>query len=301
MLKKLILFAAILSLSACAFDKDSSRVNAKETAEREKLLMMYTPVKGVYRGTVTTDSSQQPVELHLFTLENEAGKNANGEDRYLISLRGNYKKLSSVEPDQNFKARYVPETGKLILTTVKALLETDDVHTINAEISNQKITGEAITISGEIGRLELTLVSSASSKPGSSESDFNERLRRQYQAVAGTYSGDNILNGKVTFKMQIVLRVVEKDMGGSKTRPQLVGEFSRSDDSGEFNMVLTSFYQPDLSPPKLVLTGRLFIGNPNNNAYEATFEGVVIDGNYHGSWSSNARGFQGDFILKKVK
>ncbi len=316
MLKKLILFAAILSLSACAFDKDSSRVNAKEAAEREKLIQTYKPVEGLYRGTMTTDTFTQPVELRMFTLEVEAGKNANGEERYLKVMRGNFKKMNSVDPNTSFKARFVPETGELILTNSKENLEADDVHTINANVSGQKINGDAITVSGDIGKLELTLISSASNKPGNSETEFNERLRRQYESIAGTYVGENILDGKVTFKGTLILYVMEKEVdpsaGGKnssasvapstvkKLQPQLVGEFQRSDDpSNDLALILATSYQPEAAPPKLIMTGKL--GRITNVPYEANFQGVFIDGHYLGSWRSSTRGFQGDFILKKVK
>lgn len=322
MFKNLILFATTLGLSACAFDKDSSKVNAKDTADRLRLEQAYKPLaNNVYRGTITTDTFQQPIELRLFMLEVKDGKNANGEDRYLKVLQGNLRKTNSVDASNNYNARFISETGELILSNVAEKdLSSDDVHTVNAVVNGDKITGQSITVSGDVGIVDLTLYSNSSSKPGNSESEFNERLRRQYEAIAGTYVGDNVFDGKVNFKATLVLYVLEKEVpnssgsssssgssnggtpapGTKKIRPELMAEFTRSDDpSNDLALLLTSVYQPEAVPAKLIMTGKL--GRITNVPYEANFSGVFIDGNYHGSWRSSTRGFQGDFILKKVK
>src|SRR5690606_30553714 len=123
-----------------------------------------------------------------------------------------------------------------------------------------------------------------------------------------------------TFKGTLVLYVMEKEVpnspgssgssgssnGGTpapatkKLRPELMAEFSRSDDpDNDLLLILNSVYQPEAVPAKLIMTGK--VGRYSNLPYEASFSGVFIDGNYHGSWRNSTRGFQGDFILKKVK
>ena len=294
MLKKIILLAAVLGLSACAFDKDESKVNAKEAADRAKIESIYKPIEGVYRGTLTTDTVKQPVELRLFILEVQSGQNANGEDRYLKVLRANLKQTNSTDPSSNFKARYIQETGELILSNSSTSFMDNEAHTINAKVIGEKIVGDAVTIAGQVGQIELSLTSKSSNRPDNSDGEFKERLRRQYQAIVGTYVGENILEGKATFTGTLTLSIVEKEIG-----PYLVGQFKRNDDPlNDMMMILTSTYEPQYSPARLTMTGKLSHTNIN---YEANFQGVFIDGNYHGSWRSSTRGFQGDFILKKVK
>ncbi|WP_374078393.1 hypothetical protein [Bdellovibrio bacteriovorus] len=297
MLKKLILSVAMLSLAACAFDKDTSDDNAREVAERQRQLNTYSRVVGFYSGKLTTPAAQQDVELRLFTLENEAGKNSNGDERYSVVLRGNYKKLNPVGPGYNFKARYIPETAELILTNDSTALGVDDIHTINAKFSGQKIIGEVKSVSGVIGVLDLTLTSNERQAPGNNEeNEYYERLRRQYESIAGTYAGNNTVDGKAKFSFTISLQVIKVGL-----TPQIVGEFKRSDDPGEsVSLTLTAVYQPELSPAILTLTGVPRF-NPTNSPYKATFEGTLIGDEYKGSWRTNIKGFEGDFVLKKVK
>lgn len=297
MLKKLILSVAMLSLAACAFDKDTSDDNAREVAERQRQLNTYSRVVGFYSGKLTTPAAQQDVELRLFTLENEAGKNSNGDERYSVVLRGNYKKLNPVGPGYNFKARYIPETAELILTNDSTTLGVDDIHTINAKFSGQKIIGEVKSVSGVIGVLDLTLTSNERQAPGNNEeNEYYERLRRQYEGIAGTYVGNNTVEGKAKFSFTISLQVIKVGLA-----PQIVGEFKRSDDPGEsVSLTLTAVYQPELSPAILTLTGVPRF-NPTNSPYKATFEGTLIGDEYKGSWRTNIKGFEGDFVLKKVK
>ena len=294
MLQKIILLVALLGLSACAFDKDTSKANAKEVAERERQLQTYSKVTGLYRGTLTTGEAQQSVELRLFTLENEAGKNSNGDERYSVVLRGNYRKMNPVGPGYNFKARYIPETAELIFTN-DAALGADDIHTINAKLAGQKIVGEVKSLSGIIGVLDLSLSSTEARTPGNSENEYNESLFRQYAKIAGVYKGDNVVDGKVNFTVTLTLQVIF-----DKKVPMLIGKFHRDDDtSGIIDMNLTTAYQPDLVPAILSMTGTLVV--PGNVPYSASFYGTIENDTYTGSWRSNTRGFQGDFVLKKVK
>lgn len=316
MLKKLILSVAMLSLAACAFDKDKSKNNSKEAADLQEQSVAYEKITGTYTGKLTTPSSQQDVELRLFTLSEPIGRNSNGDDIYRWVLRGNYKKLNPVGPGFNFKIRYIPETAQLILTNAQVggssnnssgdsnnnspkdpTIGLDDIHTINARIQGQQIIGEVKSISGVIGTLTLNLASSESNVPGNNEqNEYYERLHRQYESISGTYAGDNVINGKVKFGFKVILQAVKA--GGV---PYLIGEFKRDDDPADsVTLTLTALYQPELATPTLTLIGKPRY-NPNNSPYQATFEGTLIGDEYKGSWRTNIKGFEGDFVLKKVK
>lgn len=296
MFKNILIIIVAFTLGACAFDQDTGAENAREVAERQKQLATFSKVTGFYSGKLTTSSVQQDIELRLFTLEKEAGKNSRDEDRYTVVLRGNYKKINPVGPGYNLKARYIPETAELILTNESVNVSVDDVHTINARIVGNKIIGEVKSISGLIGILDLTLSSNERQTPGNNEeNEYYERLRRQYEAIAGVYTGQNVIDGKAKFSFTISLQVVKVGM-----EPQLIGEFKRSDDPSEsVSLTLTAIYQPELAPPLLTLSGTPRY-NPNNSPYKATFEGTLVDGVYTGSWRTNIKGFEGNFTLNKV-
>ncbi|MEK2644569.1 hypothetical protein [Bdellovibrio sp. BCCA] len=302
MLKKLILSVAILSLAACAFDKDKSKNNSKEAADLQEQSNNFEKVVGTYGGKLTTPSSQQDVELRLFTLSEPIGKNSDGEDIYRLVLRGNYKKLNPVGPGYNFKIRYIPQSSQLIFTNSvvgtagESNLGPDDIHTINAQIRGQQIVGQVKSVSGVIGALNLTLSSTENNVPGNNEqNEYYERLRRQYESISGTYAGNNVVDGKAKFGFKITLQVIKDG-----AVPLLIGEFKRDDDPGEtVSLTLTAVYQPELTPATLTLTGKPRY-NPNNSPYQATFEGTLIGDEYKGSWRTNIKGFEGNFVLRKA-
>ncbi|KYG62605.1 hypothetical protein AZI87_15010 [Bdellovibrio bacteriovorus] len=296
MLKKLILATALLGVVGCAFNKDNPNNNATEVSDRQKQLNTYNRVTGFYTGKLTTTATQQDVELRLFTLEDESGTNANGEERYRIVLRGKFQFNSNKLQLVNMKARFIPETSELILRNEAASPGIDDVHTINAKVVGQKIVGEVKSVSGVIGVLDLTLASNQSSAPGNTEeNEFYERLRRQYESFAGTYVGNNVKDGKAAFQFQIRLQVVKEGIV-----PKIIGELTRSDDpKNTATLTLTGLYRGETTPPSLVLTGipRLFPSSP----YKATIDGVLDGDTYKGTWVSNVNGFEGEFVLNKIK
>lgn len=295
MIKTFILIATLISLAGCAFDKDNANNNAAEMSNRLKQLEKFSRVVGLYTGKLTTSAGQQDVELRLFTLENEAGTNANGDERSRIVLRGNYKKINPVGPGYILKAIYYPETGELILNNDAANPGVDDVHTINARLQNQKIAGEAKSISNLIGILDLALSTNERKTPGNTEeNDYYARLRRQYENISGTYAGENIVNGKADHRFSIELRV---SMDG--VVPKLTGNYNRENHPEVAVNFTSAVYQPDLNPPRLTLKGTpSYFGGTN---FVATFDGILTAEEFVGSWETSIRGYQGEFKLKKVK
>ncbi|MEN0058061.1 MAG: hypothetical protein AAGB31_04450 [Bdellovibrio sp.] len=298
MLKNILLLPVLIGLASCAFDKNAGNDNAKEVEERQAQLAAFSPVIGTYSGYLTRASGRQDVQLRLFTLEERSGTNSNGESRYRVVLRGTYDRINPAGSLFNFEARYIPETGALILTNISSDLALDDIHTINAEIRGQRIVGEAKSISGPVGQVDLQLSSNSSNTGGGErEDEYYDRLRRQYQAIAGTYAGDNVVDGKTTFSFKIKLEVVDSYVN-SKVVPAIVGTFTRDDapENMAVTLNLTVIYRPDLNPPRLSIKG-----TPQSStvAYTATFEGVLVEGVYTGSWSSTRRNHEGTFNLTK--
>lgn len=295
MFKSLILILTLVGFVGCAFDNDSANNNAAEMSNRTKQLEKFSRVVGLYTGKLITSTSQQDIELRLFTLESEAGTNANGDERSRIVLRGNYKKINPVGPGYILKAIYYPETGELILNNDANNITADDVHTVNAIVNGQQIFGEAKSISNVIGTINLQLSSNQSQTPGNTEqNEYYSRLRRQYENISGTYAGESILNGKVDHRFTIELRV---SMDG--VVPKLTGNYNRENHPEVAVNFTTAVYQPDLNPPRLTLKGTpSFFGG---TSYVATFDGTLIGDEYKGSWENSIRGYQGDFSLKKIK
>lgn len=296
MFKKLILVLCALSLTACAFDQDKTKNDAKEAEERARLLSKYNAVVGNYAGKLSTGNSEKDIEVSIFTLEDSEDSNSTGEATNRVILRSSYKSINPASASLNLKVRYIPETSELIFTNANSNPGPDDVHTINAKIRGQTIEGQVKSLSGLMGTMKVTLQSTESSKPGNDnqEHEYYERLRLQYEAIAGTYSGANIKGGKTTYIFTINLQVVKEGKV-----PKLIGRFDRADDpSGSVSLYLKVNYQSELNPPALTITGTSI---QHSSDYVATFDGTLVNGEYKGSWQNNKQGFQGDFVLKKVQ
>lgn len=306
-----LMMSLVLSLTGCAFDKDDSKTNQAEVEARLKLLEKFNRVKGTYVGKLTTPTAVQDVSLNIFIQDVPNGTNTNGDTTYRVALKGNYKKLNPVGPGYNLLIRYTAETAEIIMSNEAANsgngssgtnapmnnVGPDDIVSINAKISGQKILGTAFSNSGAIGTLDLALAADQSEVSGDNQQqEYYDRLFRQYESAAGVYEGANVIGGKASFTFKITLQVIKRG-----NIPYLIGQYDRDDDPNRnVSLNLVATYQPELQPPQLTLVGKPLFSGPNSS-YEGTFTGILQNDQYQGSWKTNVRGFEGDFVLKKRK
>lgn len=296
MIKKFLTIITVLTLSACAFNNDNPNNNSEEILERQRQLEKFNRIVGLYTGKLYTSTSAQDVEIRLFTLDENAGSNSNGADRLRKVLRASFAKTNPVSFETSLKGVYYPETGELTFVNIAepGKITIDDIHTINANINNQKITGEVKSISNVIGRLEVTLSSNQSSGGGDNQTiEYYKRLRQEYETITGTYAGENIVDGKPQYNFTLELRLKPDGIV-----PKLIGFFRRENLASVTMNFTNVVYQPNLNPPQLTIhaTPRDF----GKSATFATFEGILINDEYTGSWSTETNGFQGSFKLKKI-
>lgn len=308
MFKKIILASALAGLVACSYNGDSRDGNRalrqKDNEQREIQESEFNSISGLYTGKLIIGAAQQDVKLRLFTLEQKLDQpGPDGSDRFRKVLRGNYKPTHPVGQAYNFYAGYTPETGALVLTNAglttadgKSIpLGVDDIHTINAIVSGDFIKGEVKSPSGPMGRIELTRSANENQTPGNNEGRQNyDDLKREYQRVAGVYQGENMKGDKVVLTLN--LEVVD-----GIDAPSLIGRMNRSDDNAlkSSELSLTVSYDAQTPPTRIKM-----IGKPQkypNSDYTATYLATYENETISGSWQSNKRGFEGEFILKKVK
>jgi hypothetical protein len=294
-MKNLVLTLTILILAGCAFDKDGSTTSKTELRENQKQSEIYNSIKGNYRGQLTTATTKQDVELNLDILERIV--NSKKE----LILIGNYKKNNPVGPNLSFNARYTPENGQLVLMSNLATFGPDDIHTISLQVQGTDLIGEAKSISGVVGRLHLSLVSRQSDTPNDNAGeDYKERLRAQYNAIAGSYKGNVIPPPQDGAPFAIIVRINVADVADAngEVMPQLMGILSYpAYNSTDLDMTLTMTYRPDLNPPQLSITARPRFSAGSD--YRANLQGTLKNGKYTGSMTSTAKGFEGNFTLTK--
>lgn len=295
---KIVFLIIGLQLSACSFSGNNSANTQKEVADRQKLINTFSQITGTYKGQLITSSNNLVIELSLFTLETKDGVNPDGSDRFRTVLKGVLRKIDPVGNSETFLARYIPETSELILTNSNNTLSNDDTHTINSVIVGRRIIGEAKSPTGTIGQIDLKFVNSSSEKPGQSEiEETNNRIREQYNKIAGDYSGVALPPEGVMapFAFSVRIYVTESIINGQST-PALMANYRRDDDTGGIlELLLNVSYKSDLNPAKITMTGK---GAMN---YFVTFEGIVKgEGELLVGMTTN-KGYFGTLTLKRSR
>lgn len=161
----------------------------------QKLRQQFEIISGTYVGKITssvpTDSSQQTewdIELGVYSLEVKAGTKPNGETLFRPVLKAVFKQKSPVVPNIILEGQFIAETGQIFF--VNPSPGSADIHTITANLNNQKINGIAKRSSGLWGDIHLDLkTKSVTTDPSGDENEFNRKLREQYESLTGTYKG----------------------------------------------------------------------------------------------------------------
>lgn len=297
-MKKILIAALSLSLTACAFKDNGTSTNEEEIRERRKLNEMYKPLVGKYAGRIHTAMGPQDIEINLFILGEEKGRDS--VRKVLPMLKASYRRINPVGVTALFNSSYVPETGDLFLTSEIAAdkLRSDDIHTITARLLGQRIEGNAASKAGPVGHVDVSFVTTQADVPSvGDENDYNQRLRQEYEKIAGRYQGVVTTPTKQTYNAEIHLAIVGSESSGL---PQVIGSFIRSDESSRsLDLVLSvSSYKFEITPAELILTGRPKFGTAN---YRASFDGSFKEGQFYGTMTSSSRGVEGTFLFKKVE
>lgn len=152
-----------LGLAACGPGSENS-TNSKEFETRQALLETYSPLVGVYRGTVQPDADEAfPVELKLSIVDERAGVNENGEVIYRPALIGTYVR-KDIDPDlvpnlrRPLSVRYYKETNELAMQNSDTPTGVNSgVHVVHvtARLVGRRILGRLSNGYGPVGALDL--------------------------------------------------------------------------------------------------------------------------------------------------
>lgn len=308
-MKHLLLAFSVVSLAACAFDKDTSG-SGKQTRrlaeQNAEVIANFSKAKGLYAGDLKRPNGVEKIQINLSIL-GESGSSANNDGTTDVRYRqaAAYIRINPVgQTITSFAVNFIPETGALSLVNTAKDLGVDDVHSIFATVINGRLTGSVNSLTGQIGLINLQIQANESANPSNgAEEEYNSRLRQQYNALAGAYVGcvkppQNSETQSYTITMNLSVYEDATD-GTSKTTPRLAGSFHRDYDKlGGLDASLSATYRPDLHPATLTIVGKPFV---SNNGYVSTFQGTIIDGEYEGTFTSTRKGLEGNIYMKKGK
>lgn len=272
-LRLLLITMFALPLVGCAFgdDEGSRSQNARDQRERDELLQSFANVKGTYSGTLRDGLRDEPVEMILFVQDEATGqRDSQGRPVTRPSLFARIRTTEIVRYDARLTTRFYEETGELVMfsqggapsaspvaamTTAAQSIALAAVSSIQGRLDTRSgvFSGEVTGPSGRIGSLEVRLVSREARLPGASDDiETNERLRRQYERVKGTWEG-TLNDGQRVEPVRLVLFIQEERAAtGDLTRPVLYGRF-RTLDTVRFDEVFSTRYRPEID--ELVLLG----------------------------------------------
>ncbi|MBO9667328.1 MAG: hypothetical protein J7501_11010 [Bdellovibrio sp.] len=306
MIKKMILTLSVLSLAACAFEKDETGSDPQTrliAEQNQKVDKNFSGAVGIYSGDLVRSNGVEKIQLSLQILGEPTGKtNKDGTQEILKRQAAAYLRINPVGASlTNFAVTFIRETGELMIVNKTANIGIDEVHTIFAKLAGDKITGRVVSMTGVIGTINLSLTAKENANPSNgTEEEQYARLREQYNTLKGDWVGCvKTTQGSTVpaYTVKMSLSLFEDASDGKTTVPRLAGNFHRDNDpKGALDSQLSGTYRPDLRPATLNITGKPII---SNNGYVSTFQGTVADGNYEASFSSTRKGFEGMLYLKK--
>lgn len=308
-MKKIFLITTLFALAACSFDQDkagSSNQTKKIAEQNAQTSATFGKIAGLYSGALRTANGDQNIQINLSTLAVSDGTtNPDGTARIRITPAASYIKVSPVgAPLVNFSITYIPETGDLTLVNddQKSKKDIDEVNTIFAKIVGDRLTGVVKSAAKDIGTFELRLTANGSATPpNGAQEEYNDRLRKQYSDLAGSYVGcvTTTEGGSLTkpYTAKMTLSLYEDSTSTGESLPRLAGNFHRDTDKTDgTDTALSATYRPDLSPATLTILGKPYI---TNNGYVSTFAGTYTNGEFAGTFTSNKKGLEGNIFLKK--
>lgn len=273
LLSKATLALVAASLVGCAFGNNTDEQNKQELDEREKLLQKYSSVIGDYKGTLTSSGRSYPLEASVVTVDEENGKNSKGEPRFIPVLKLRYRQLDTVRPDLVMTTRYIQEDGSLSAVSGQT--------TLRGTVSSDRITGTVYKSEGVLGKFELTRIDINPSSPlKDPHTDYQDRLREQYAAIAGVYDGAMVseITGKST-TIRLVLTYYDEYVNGVAT-VQLRSVLVDPDNNLQLAPPMNASFQLESIPAVLYMGGSGWsaVGNLENDTYSARVssnQGVV--------------------------
>ncbi|WP_413288590.1 hypothetical protein [Bdellovibrio sp. HCB337] len=292
-LRYLFLTLMTLSLAACAFDKNSNTDVQRELEDNAALEAKFARVTGKYVGTINTGAEPQQVELSFYPYYKKIGQNSNGEDKYKPELRARYRLLNTVVQDVILSVGYYEQVNKLVMTTLNENAPT--VISINGEIMGTSITADVAKNNVPFGTLNAELASRQYSAPSPNDgAEYNDRLRKLYDTIKGTYAGKVTPSPRegAPFEISVRLTYVDRQSPGSAAlAPVLEAYYRRVDDrdrSKEAKLVVT--YIPETNQISMDAggTGEVsIVGDIRQNVIRGTYSGF--------------RGLEGGVYLKKTR
>lgn len=335
MFKYLVLTLFALATVGCSFDKNGNSISEQRAKENNALIQKFSTVEGNYKGTLVLGGISYNALLSLtYTIQADpVEKDDNGQPLPQVITYGTLKRINPVGTDYSFKATYVSELEyPLILTNddvnqgpgnqntpgqqknganspggsgPPGKLGPDEPYSIESKVVLDEATKKVREINGvvknssgvKIGSLRLTISSQQHETPNEKpEQAYYDRLKAEYEAIAGDYVGNSVLDSAV-MEYILAIRVRTKQIDDLLV-PEFYGTFKRTDDrKGGGALSLSTF---SYSPAQKHLTMDGVPMHYPNSDYVAKFDGYIRDNSYIASWSTK-RGFEGNLSLKRIR
>lgn len=325
----LSLFGLIVMTSACSFHSDNNE-NSAYQKQKEKLETSFEPIIGTYEGNMTLidapnaeddngnggQASSFPLQLGIYTELVSAGKDSQGQDQILPTLKIRYRQMDAIRADEILSARFINETGDLTAASATSnssggsssggspSSEIKTTTNVRAVLRGNHLIGEVTRASGRLGKFDLVLVSRDVLSQSDAQKELYDRMVKMNRSLQGVYLGNMKTEPnrpeKKDFPVRLELMAVETVQDGIVTS-KLMGYYTRPDftaDPTAGERTLTIDYRFDKDPPQFVMSSS---GGTTQipNAYFMSLTGSIKNGVFKGD-AYDRRGYIGVLTVKKV-
>ena len=298
-MRNLLLAVLAVLFTGCAFSDNSNIQSAdrQNFEDIQRLKQKFSTITGTYQGLLFDGANQTPVELLVYSVDEKAGNNNNGETVIRPALYARLKTTQIVRFNSQFAGRYFEDTGKIFFTNPN-IKGQDDLQSLDLTLQGLDLSGDANLPTGKLGTLSLKLFSREANAPSAGDqNDQKEILRKQFESIAGDYEG--IVEPKpqeeAPFALRVRLFVTSTLTPQGDTIPALGAFYHRLDDpNNAYDQSFIAVYKPETSPAQIILV------SPASSKYFLNLEGVIQNKIFSGS-HTNYKGYKSTFKLQKVQ
>lgn len=288
-MKKLMLALLMLNLVGCAFGAGTDDEQRNEVERKEELQRNYAQIVGTYKGTVTISGKTSDLQLFIYTVDVESGKNQLGEPQIIPILYAKYRNVSDFAGERLMKARYLSANGDFSAVN-------DGNFNMRGTVFGGTIRGEIMRPTGFYGSFELTKATDPQSGPNDGDDqEYREFVRRELKKVTGVYTGTVSNPGGTPYPVQVELRTEERySNGGNVWSIALTAIYVRKDyDPSLTRRMMAVSYDPTMNPATLsLLSEGTFPGSTIPNSNYMNIVGTIANGKITAEMSDH-RGYQG--------
>jgi hypothetical protein len=302
-LKFLFIFLMTLNLAACAFDKNTSVDDKRESEDNAFLNDKFDHIRGLYVGTVTAkrefgEPVVKEINLTIYPVQVPNGRNSRGDVVYKPELRARYLQANSANTDLILGVKYFDTEipASLSISNFSGSAIDPQSISLTLQVYGDTLTGTASTGGGVLGPAEFKLKDRNATGP-SPDDQVAENARREqlFKPVLGTYEGEIIpvdsKHGSITgATVTLYIDKVKEASSGrffSILRARYHPLYDPSSEGSDLFMDVD--FSPDNNPPAITLSATGWVQDKAGAVPNYVLDGIIENGVIEATFTGNGQ------------